>query len=1483
MTQAAARPDITVAVMSYNNARYIGQTIESVLTQEGVSVELIVFDDQSSDDTLQVLDSFVGRSGFRYEVNPKNLGMMGNYNHCVESGSGRYVVVLGSDDLIYPGHLASMFAALELHPEAPLAYTQCNWIDEDGKLVRYAEHAGHYPHSYFGHRDEVVDLLSVDNYITPSAVMLRRSVFDAVRLAEGPLHRPDLVAGDWELWTRIARQYPDFVFLHQASVGYRVHGGQISQSFYGSDKPLAEHTEILELNLADPAARERMQAAAARIWGLYTARLANYAPEVQEKYRERATAIYQALFVPAAVLVAAAPVATPAPQQAAGEALFSVIITTYNRPDMLRDAIASVAQQTCRDFELLLVNDHGAPVEDVLAEFADLPITYVRQGKNRGLSAARNTALRIARGRFVCYLDDDDLMLPDHLETLRQGIQADDNAVYYTDAWYVGEILQDGQRIERSRDIPYRHGGFSLERLQVSNYIPVNTWCHPLAATQRIGFFDESLPALEDWEFLLRLSGQYQLVHLEAPTVEVRVRETEQDRMSQRQRKNFPALFRDIYGRHAGINTELVSNARQQMIASLDAEMQAGAAGLPQAQGASAAAGESVYLRWQAERQLTIAQGMWFDARAAQFDHPVNILPVLIDTEGAMAQLVRSIRSLVGQLRPATQILILSTAPEPASGAGENVFWYHCPEGWVDPLNAVLQQAQTDWVYLLHAGDMLDKHAFLFLEEQIRSQPKVACFYHDEDAVLADGNSFDMPIFKPDFNLDLLRSQGYIGRMLAIARPAYLQLGGLSAALGELSLIDFAFKAAEQLGFNAVGHIAEVLGHAGVPLGDWLNANAELHRQAVQAHLQRIGARAAAIGIAGTDLTRVVFEHAEQPLVSILVPTKDQLPVLRRCVESLLELTSYPNYELLIVDNNSETAEAKAYLDGIAAMGVERVRVLRYPQPFNFAAINNYAAGEARGDYLVLLNNDTAIVQPDWLQQLLNHAQRPEVGIVGAKLLYPDGRIQHGGVVLGLRGPADHPFIGLPADAPGYMNRLVVDQNYQVVTAACLAVRKSVYLEVGGMDEQAFTVSYNDVDFCLKVGQAGYLTVWTPHAVVMHEGSVSQTQIDPQKQEAKRKRFQAEQAAMYHKWLPLLARDPAYNKNLSVNGNGYEIDPRPLLTWQPLSWRPAPVVLAHPADSMGCGQYRVIQPFMAMEQGQRISGGMSWELLNPVDLERISPDVLVLQRQITDEQYAFMSGFKQFSTAFKVYELDDYLPNLPLKSMHRSHMPKDIVKALRRSLSLVDRFVVSTAPLAEAYAGMHSDIRVVENRLPVDWWSNVQGQRRAGRKPRVGWGGGSSHTGDLELITSVVKELAGEVEWVFFGMCPDALRPFIHEFHNGVPIAEYPAKLASLNLDLALAPLEYNQFNECKSNLRLLEYGACGFPVVCTDIVCYRGDLPVTRVKNRHKDWVDAIRGHLADLDGTFAMGDALREVVLRDWMLKDEHLDTWRKAWMPD
>ena len=886
---------------------------------------------------------------------------------------------------------------------------------------------------------------------------------------------------------------------------------------------------------------------------------------------------------------------------------------------------------------------------------------------------------------------------------------------------------------------------------------------------------------------------------------------------------------------------------------------------------------EEQYRRWQARQRLGAGHVALARNRiAGSTDFHVVIAAPGADPE----QLVRTLQSLSRQSFPARAMTVLGDAE---LAVPEDVVIRPMAEGWASAFNEVAATSQADWLLPLHAGDVLEDDALLLLADKAATHPGMACCYADEDSWSPAGPA--APILKPDVNLDLLRSYPYTGHMLAMRREHLLAIDGLQEQAGVMATYDHVFRCIERFGLDSIGHVAAPILHSATPFGTWLAASdtGTLGRQVLAGHLERLGiAHEIQPGVlAGSH--RITYQHQRQPPVSIIIPTRDQLPMLNGLIDSLLARTSYRNYELLIVDNDGRDPAACAYLDGIERLGNPQLRVLRWPHPFNYSAINNFAAAQARGEYLILLNNDTAVLHEDWIEALLNHAQRPEVGIVGAKLHYPDGRIQHAGVVLGLRGPADHPFIGEAMDAPGYMHRLQVDQNYTAVTAACLMIRKSVYEEVGGLDEEDFKVSYNDVDLCLKVNRAGYLTVWTPYARLMHEGSVSQNKVDKTAQEARHARFKGEQQAMYRKWLPLLARDPAYNRNLSLTGNGFELDQGRPLAWQPFEQPLLPRLFCVAADANGCGHYRIRQPFLAMQREGLAEGTIAPMHLEPVAMERYAPSTIVLQRQLTESQIETMRGYRDFSRAFKVYELDDYLPNVPLKSVHRDGVPRDILKSLRKAVALTDRFVVSTAPLAEQFADMHGDIRVVPNRLPVGWWGQLTTRHREGGKPRVGWAGGSSHRGDLELIADVVRELAGEVEWVFFGMCPEKLRPHVHEHHEGVPIDKYPSALAALDLDLALAPLEDNLFNACKSNLRLLEYGACGFPVVCSDIVCYRGDLPVTRVRNRFKEWVDAIRMHVSDLDASAKAGDALRETVRRDWMLSGDNLVAWRDAWLPD
>jgi GT2 family glycosyltransferase/ADP-heptose:LPS heptosyltransferase len=805
--------------------------------------------------------------------------------------------------------------------------------------------------------------------------------------------------------------------------------------------------------------------------------------------------------------------------------------------------------------------------------------------------------------------------------------------------------------------------------------------------------------------------------------------------------------------------------------------------------------------------------------------------------------------------------------------------------------NQALQDNDADWLGLIDAGDQLAPDALFRIAHAVREHPQWQIVYTDEDQITADGQHTN-PHCKPDFNLDYLRSLPYVGGLLLIRRDLFEALGGFDPQAEGAEDYDLMLRAWEHLqrtgaGEAAVGHVPEVLyhrlqgsGHTHKSVPEILQAG----HSALQRHFERLGIAAQVQPGPFPPSFRVRWPLPEaRPLVSILVPTRDQLPLLQRCVESVIEKTKYPAYEILIIDNDSQTIDARNYLAAIEAKEAElggRLRVVRQPGPFNFSAMNNAAARAARGEYLLLLNNDTAALHDDWLDEMMGHAVRPDVGIVGAKLLYPDGKIQHAGVILGLRGPAEHPFIGRPPEDRGYFGRAQLTQDLSAVTGACLLVRKSVYEQVGGLDEQAFKVSYNDIDLCLKVREAGLRIVFTPYALLMHEGSASQKSgTETQPDNAKLKRFAAEKDAMYAKWLPQLAFDPAYNRHLSLASTDFLLDDQPCLSWDP-DWRPRPRVLVHSADREGCGEYRIIAPMRALNRAGLTQGWETMRLFEPAEMERMQPDSLVVQRQMEWPQIEALERHARTSKAFRVFEIDDLITNLPHKSVHKSTIHKDIAKRFRKAAGLCNRLVVATEPLAKAYAHFTDEVVVQPNYLEAARWGHLQPARAERSKPRVGWAGGVGHTGDLELIADLVRDTASEVDWVFFGLCPEALKPLVKEFHPGVPLDQYAAKLAVLDLDLAVAPLEDNAFNEAKSHLRLLEYGILGYPVICSDLTPYQGDFPVTRVANRYRDWTRALREAVSDRAALRAQGDALRAKVLADWMMED-HLDTWLKAWL--
>lgn len=907
--------------------------------------------------------------------------------------------------------------------------------------------------------------------------------------------------------------------------------------------------------------------------------------------------------------------------------------------------------------------------------------------------------------------------------------------------------------------------------------------------------------------------------------------------------------------------------------------------------GPSAAGKASPYSEWLYRRDLQRA----LDKRYAPNEmrqwvsRPCFHMAALV-LPGREPATVATASSFISQWYPSWKLSFLASGPAPDNlPNNERITWCQCDSNDIRGLTTQLVRAEdANWVGIIEAGDQLAEDALFQVGLQLQRAADCVFVYSDEDQILQNGQHAE-PHFKPDFNLDLLRSMPYIGSLALVRRDVFTDVG-LDDKLPGVEEYDLALKVYERFGAGGFIHVPDVLYHRS-PGSGHVDTDSSKVVKAVHAallnHLSNVDANAVVAPGPFPTTHQVRYSLHRQPLVSILIATRNQVNYLQRVVDTLFEKTSYPNYEVIIINNGSDDPECVRYLEGLKSLSEEsggRIRVLDYPGAFNYAAMMNRATELARGEYLLQLNNDTAILHPDWLEEMLGHAEREEVGIVGVRLLFPDGGLQHAGVILGLGngGVADHVYLGEPHSQPGYFGRAQLTQDFSVVTAACLLISKRLYEAVGGMDEVHLQSLFNDVDLCLKVRQTGKLVVWTPFATLLHEGSKSHRDgIETVKDKEKEARSEREIVTMFERWMPVISRDPAYNPNLTLRQRRVEVEAAYPVKRQ-LGWNPYPRLLTHAADHEGCGEYRIIAPGRALE-----AHGLAevWQtdalMYGPADIARASVDSIVLQRQLEDHQLLAMRRYRKFSQAHLVYELDDLLTNLPVRSAHRADIPKDIKRRFREAVSICDRLVVATESLAEAYGHLAPETVVMPNYLEGRRWGRVRGRHRESARPRVGWAGGVGHAGDLALVRGVVEMLSDEVDWVFFGMCPNALRPYVRELHPAVPLPSYPEALASLDLDLAIAPLEDNPFNHAKSNLRLLEYGAVGFPVVASDLSPYRGDLPVTRVRNRTRDWVEAIRERLADREALAAEGDRLRAAVHARWMLED-HLSEWLSAWLP-
>ncbi len=1800
-------PLVSICIISYNQQKYLKTLIDSVLNQTYKNIELFIFDDCSTDGTQEWIKNTYNDTRLKYKNNPKNLGRKLNFLQSTKAGNGKYKMFFGGDDFLHLSCIETYVYFMEKYPNSSAIYTPAYWVDENDKVFKLLNHIGHPKKELqIGNRNEVADLLVFDNYITPCTVMIKTEILeklDEIVDLNAPL-------ADWDLYIRIAMEENNFIFLKKPLSYYRVHSEQTSQKdFYNSIRPLETHVYILRKILTDKRAKGFLKYRVEEIIQHLLRRYEIYRhiPEAKE-YEKEIIKIQNKLESFKTVL----------PKLSTKTPLISIILTTYNRKNLLPYAIESVLKQTYQNFELLVVNDAGEDVKEIIDSFKSDKIRLLTHRINSGLPFARNSALRLMSGDIISYLDDDDLYLPNHFETILKAYVEKNAAVVYTDSIYADEIIDKNNiRSVVKVNKPFDDISYSKERINIQNFIPVNAWSHRSDTIKQIGYFDESLESMEDWDMLIKLSRVYDFEHIQETTVEVRRRIDVEDNMLRQTRAKFYDIYKKIYDKYDNLGNMVIENERQAILNNLlhekkiienpakivaylnhpfeemkgDYRELASFNGLNfldeyrieslwifdgkkysfnldvidaaqiiivhnrgalfneailslQAQGKKIIylldenilhvnIKDSLYPIYEAlkprvisllksadkiivtsdelQRQLkeyktsvinvgvdamlwtkevqkrenkkiviaffgneneleslnfikptleyitnnlkdlvelkiygldvesskllrfsnlnplslkTPSYNAWINflreqsidivllpSRSDNFSKSTNELKVLeyalsnialIATDTTpynniiehekdgflcandLKEWTRAIDILVKDEKRRVEISnnlfakvlnthsvqhsakiwrdilddfkiesssinkdinkflklswdkyeIISLERYPAwqkkkkfrnsdiniwakeaekwtclphftlfidvnssnidalsitldsistqlfpkwtfvvvseLNNTNEIFDTHTQLEWIeselnffDIVNQVVTENEIDYFTCMKSGTVLEPQA-LSIFTQVLQKEKREIIYCDSGKINSS-NVLIEPWFKPDFNLDYLRSMDYIDATCIIHKNLFIQMGGFDYSLVGAEIYDFILKAyvkSEPL------HIDELLWHQ--PLikqeEDELKLINSAKKVAISRELQRADIKASVIDGQTADTFRILYDVDTTAKVSIIIPSKNSYDILKVAINSILEKTSYKNYEIIIVDNGSDEEDVLEYYKKLQD---ENIKIVQYNEKFNYSKACNLGAKNATGEYYLFLNNDTEILHENYLDVMLSYALRKDVGVVGARLLFGDGTIQHAGVILGINGPANHIYGYENPSISGYMNRLQVDQNLSAVTGACMMLRKDVFEKIDKYNESDYEIFYSDIDICLKVKEAGYKVIWTPYVTLAHHESKTIKSGTQEAQEKRSKIFEKDQNKFIDIWFEQILNDEAYNKNLDNNSNLSYINIDDIPHWNTLCDN-TPKIWAIPRGLDGGGEYRVISPLSALDKASLIQAHIGWNFYAfAFLLMKYQPDIILLQTPLHDHQIKFLEIMKKYFKGKIIFEIDDLLSEIPKNNPAYLRQYPNIQERLKKTISMCDRLVVSTQPLKDAYEKYNSDTQVVANYLKKDIWLNLKSEKNQGKKPRVGWAGSPLHVGDLLIIKDVVKELKDEVEWVFMGLYPQGCKDYIHEFYPSVSLYEYPKKLATLNLDLALVPLEINNFNDAKSNLRVLELGILKWPLICSDAYPYR-DAPVTIVKNSTKEWVKAIKNKLNDLTALEKEGENLRQWVVENYMLED-------------
>lgn len=884
------------------------------------------------------------------------------------------------------------------------------------------------------------------------------------------------------------------------------------------------------------------------------------------------------------------------------------------------------------------------------------------------------------------------------------------------------------------------------------------------------------------------------------------------------------------------------------------------------------------YVQWSQRSTLREIDASIYAEHAANGN--MRPLSVVIDHRHSDGnRLADTLDSLFDNLWKPAELVIVAHEPAPEALEGmDGIVWLNvadAPEVWAN-----WQPLQAD-ALLVESGSTLNPAALAEWGLAHLRCPNALMVYADEDVHGATIET-SHPFFKPDCNIELLRCMNYLGSATLVNGRAWLQAG---RPLFDGALYGVALAWVQRHGRAAIGHIDRILVHSAFRIST--------------------GQESQEFNIANQALTQLGVAQRLRPLerwgtwlvehmpaqdgvgVSLVVPSGPQTGYLRSLLKSL-DLFPEPQLkEVIVVCHESDAAEIQQTTEGACSLPV---RLVVDPNgEYSHGRRLNMGIEAASGDYILVCDDDTEPLHSAWLQPLLAIAVQADVGCVAPRLIHskdPNPKVVGGPAFLGIQGTWA-PYNGEEGryEEVGVYSRLQLTQDVSTVAGHFFLVKKSAWQAENGFNAENLGVFFPILDFCLRLNESGMRHVWTPLSNAVHHGGKT---IELVKKDARchiqlAESELTERETLLERWSRQLACDRNYNRHLSLF-KPFDIEQDLVIDWEPTRSE-RPKVLSTTVHS-GSGQYRIIEPLHGLqEEGLAQTcvvlplSGNRQRILQPLEVVRSGCDTLVLQHSLDDGQLTQIPHYRRAMPGLLIVQMvDDLFGEVPEKHPNRQFQSREGHQRMMRALMQSDRLVVTTQTLKDHYDQYVSDVRVVPNTLRDAWFGNRTPPRPRERL-RVGWVGAAQHQGDLDMIASVIEATAEEFDWVFMGMCTDRIKPLIKEFHDFVSIAEYPQKVSTLDLDIAIAPLENNIFNRCKSNLRLLEYGAMCWPVVCSDVYPYQTENPpVIRCANDSQQWVKELRKLAGDRELRQKLGFGLNRWV-RDNYYYYYQMTNWLEA----